>query len=204
MGKPRRLSNVTMKTSTDLPMMQFESAQQWEDWLRENHATSPGVRLQIAKKGSDYNTLTYAEALDVALCYGWIDGQKQALDDNFWLQRFTPRRPRSAWSKVNTEKAAALIAQGRMQPAGLKVIEAAKQDGRWDAAYESQSRAVVPEDFLAALDKNPKAKAFFATLTSVNRYAIFYRIQTAKKPETRRARIEKFIAMLNENQKLYP
>ncbi len=193
-----------MKPASDLPMMLFDSPQKWEDWLKEHHAASPGVRLQIAKKGSGKHSVSYAEALDIALCYGWIDGQKQALDDTFWLQRFTPRRPKSGWSKVNTEKALALIVQGRMQPAGLKEIEAAKQDGRWVAAYDSQGRAVLPEDFQAELDKNPKAKAFFATLNRVNRYAICYRIQTAQKPETRRARIAKFVAMLNENQKIYP
>jgi uncharacterized protein YdeI (YjbR/CyaY-like superfamily) len=193
-----------MKSAPDLPMMLFEAPEQWEAWLKENHAASPGVRLKIAKKGTGQKSVTYAEALDVALCYGWIDGQLQALDASFYLQRFTPRRQRSVWSKVNTEKAAALIAQGRMQPAGLKAIEAAKQDGRWAAAYDSQSRAVVPDDFQAELEKNPKAKAFFATLNGVNRYAICYRIQTARKPETRRARIEKFIAMLNENQTIYP
>ncbi len=193
-----------MKLSPDLPMMLFDSPQQWEDWLKVHHAISPGIRLQIAKKGTGKQSVSYDQALDVALCYGWIDGQKQALDDTYWLQRFTPRRSKSVWSKVNTEKAAALIAQGRMQPAGLKAIEAAKQDGRWEAAYESQGRAVVPDDFQAELDNNPEAKAFFATLNSVNRYAICYRIQTAKKPETRRARIAKFITMLNEKQTIYP
>ncbi len=193
-----------MKSAPDLPMMLFESPQAWEDWLKEHHAESPGIRLKIAKKGTGQRSVTYAEALEVALCYGWIDGQLQALDQTFYLQRFTPRRRHSVWSKINTEKAEALIAQGRMQPAGLKEIEAAKQDGRWAAAYDSQSRAVVPDDFQAELEKNPKAKAFFATLNSVNRYAICYRIQTARKPETRRARIEKFIAMLDDNQKIYP
>lgn len=193
-----------MKISPDVPIMLFESPRHWEDWLKEHHAASAGVRLQIAKKDSGVESVSYAEALDVALCYGWIDGQKQPLDDRFWLQRFTPRRRKSGWSKINTEKATQLIAQGRMQPAGLKEIEAAKQDGRWAAAYESQSRVAVPEDFLAELEKHPEAKAFFATLNKVNRYAICYRIQSAKKPETRRARIEKFITMLNQHEKLYP
>ena len=184
--------------------MLFESPALWEKWLADNHATSSGVRLQIAKKGSDKATVSYAEALDIALCYGWIDGQKGALDDQFWLQKFTPRRPKSVWSKINTKKATDLISQGRMQPAGLKEIEAAKRDGRWAAAYESQSTSQIPDDFKAELDKNPKAKAFFDTLNSVNRYAIYYRIQSAKKAETRRARIEKFIAMLNSHEKLYP
>src|SRR5215831_3331721 len=181
--------------------MLFESPEQWEKWLKQNHSTSSGVRLQIAKKGTKTATVSYAEALDVALCYGWIDGQKGALDDQFWLQKFTPRRPKSVWSKINTEKATALIAQGRMQPAGLKEVEAAKQDGRWDAAYQSQRNVEMPEDFRTELDQNPEAKAFFDTLNSVNRYAIYFRLQSAKKAKTRRARIEKFIAMLNEHKK---
>lgn len=193
-----------MKTSAQAPIMLFESPGQWEKWLIEYHTASSGVRLQIAKKGADTPTVSYAEALDIALCYGWIDGQKGALDDQFWLQKFTPRRPKSDWSKINTQKATELIAQGKMKPAGLKEVETAKQDGRWDAAYESQRSSQMPEDFQEELDKNPKAKAFFGTLNSVNRYAIYYRIQSAKKVETRRARIEKFIAMLNEQKKIYP
>ena len=193
-----------MKTLTEAPIMLFDSAEHWEAWLRENFSTSRGVRLQIAKKGANKPTVSYAEALDVALCYGWIDGQKGALDDQFFLQKFTPRRAKSIWSKINTAKVTQLIAQGRMQPAGHKEVEAAKQDGRWDAAYASQRNTQMPEDFQAELDKNPEAKAFFAILNSTNRYAIYFRIQTAKKAETRRARIEKFIAMLNEHKKLYP
>lgn len=192
-----------MKTSTEQPIMLFESVQHWEAWLKDNHAKSTGVRLQIAKKGAKQPTVSYAEALDVALCYGWIDGQKGALDDQFFLQKFTPRRPKSIWSQVNTQKVTDLIAQGKMQPAGLKEIEAAKQDGRWEAAYASQSNAEVPEDFQVELDKNPEAKAFFATLNKANRYAFVFRIQTAKKAETRKARIEKFIVMLNNHEKLH-
>jgi len=161
------------------------------------------VSLQIAKKGSGATSVSYAEALEVALCYGWIDGQKLPLDGRFWLQRFTPRRPKSVWSRINTRKVEALIAQGKMQPAGLKQVEAAKADGRWAAAYASQRSAAPPDDFLAELDKNPRAKAFFATLNSVNRYAIYYRIQSAKKPETRDARIAKFVAMLADHQTLH-
>jgi len=161
------------------------------------------VSLQIAKKGSGATSVSYAEALEVALCYGWIDGQKLPLDGRFWLQRFTPRRPKSVWSRINTQKAEALIAQGKMQPAGLKQVEAAKADGRWAAAYASQRSAAPPDDFLAELDKNAAAKAFFATLNSVNRYAIYYRIQSAKKPETRDARIAKFVAMLADHQTLH-
>jgi uncharacterized protein YdeI (YjbR/CyaY-like superfamily) len=194
---------IGIKTSAQAPIMLFESPEQWEKWLKEHHGESSGVRLQIAKKGADKQTVSYAEALDIALCYGWIDGQKGALDDQFWLQKFTPRRSKSVWSKVNTKKATELIAQGRMQPAGLKEVEAAKQDGRWDAANESQRNSQMPEDFQVELENNPKAKEFFATLNSANRYAIYYRIQSAKKAETRRARIEKFIAMLNEQKKIY-
>ena len=188
---------------TELPIMLFEGSEQWEEWLRDNHASAAGVWLQIAKKGAGVISVTHEQALDVALCYGWIDGQRQAQDETFFLQKFTPRRPKSVWSKVNTEKVAALIQQGRMQSAGFKEIEAARQDGRWDAAYDSQSRATVPADFQEALDKNPIAKAFFGTLNKINQYAILYRLQTAKRPETRRKRIEQFIAMLNENKKIY-
>jgi uncharacterized protein YdeI (YjbR/CyaY-like superfamily) len=193
-----------MKSSADLPTLLCESAQDWEAWLDAHHATSPGVRLQIAKKASGQKSVSYDEAVEVALCYGWIDGQGKGLNERFWLQKFTPRRPRSMWSKANTERATRLIESGRMQPAGLKAVEAAKADGRWAAAYDSPSRSEVPEDFQAALDKNSEAKAFFATLNKTNRYAIIFRIQTAKKTETRQARIEKFIAMLNEHKKLYP
>src|SRR5260221_14599046 len=155
---------IGMKTSAQAPIMLFESPEQWEKWLKEHHATSSGLRLQIAKKGGDKPTVSYAEALDIALCYGWIDGQKGALDDQFWLQKFTPRRPKSVWSKINTQKATDLIAQGRMKIAGLKEVDAAKQDGRWDAAYESQRNAQMPEDFQVELENNPKAKEFFATI----------------------------------------
>jgi uncharacterized protein YdeI (YjbR/CyaY-like superfamily) len=193
-----------MTKAAEAPIMLFESAQHWEAWLKDNHTKSTGVRLQIAKKGAKQPTVSYAEALDVALCYGWIDGQKGALDDQFFLQKFTPRRAKSIWSKINTEKVTQLISQGRMQPAGLKAIEAAKQDGRWDAAYAGQRDMEMPEDFQAELDKNPEAKAFFATLNSANRYAFVFRVQTAKKAETRKTRIERFIAMLNNHEKLYP
>lgn len=184
-------------------MMLFETAQDFETWLKDNHASASGVRMQISKKGSGTRSVSYAEALDVALCYGWIDGVKNALDEKYFLQTFTPRRARSIWSKINTEKVTKLIEQGRMQPAGLKEIEAAKKDGRWDSAYKSQSNTELPEDFQAELDKNPEAKAFFATLNSANRYAFVFRVQTAKKPETRKARIEKFITMLNNHEKLH-
>jgi uncharacterized protein YdeI (YjbR/CyaY-like superfamily) len=189
--------------STDLPIKPFASKTKWADWLAKQHDKSTGVWLKLAKKDSGIPSVTYEEALDVALCYGWIDGQKKGFNDKYWLQKFTPRGPKSIWSKINTEKAERLIASGEMKPAGLKAIEAAKQDGRWDAAYSSQKNMTVPEDFQAALDKNKKAKTFFATLNSANRYAILWRIQTAKKPETRSKWIQKFVERLEKGEKLY-
>jgi uncharacterized protein YdeI (YjbR/CyaY-like superfamily) len=192
------------KPRQDLPILLFAQPDDWRVWLHENHASSTGVWLRLAKKASALTSQSYAEALDVALCYGWIDGQKNSYDEDSWLQKFTPRGAKSVWSKINREKVAALIASGQMQPSGLRAVELAKQDGRWDAAYDSQSNATVPEDFQAALDASPQAKSFFATLNSVNRYAILFRIQTAKKAETRLKRIEQFIGMLERNEKLYP
>jgi len=189
---------------TDLPTLPFASKKKWADWLAKQHDKSAGVWLKIAKKDSEIPSVTYDEALDVALCYGWIDGQKKAFDDKYWLQKFTPRGPKSIWSKINTEKVERLIASGEMKPAGLKAIELAKQDGRWDAAYASQKNISVPEDFQAALDDNKKAKAFFTTLNSVNRYAILFRIHNVKKPETRVQRIQQFVEMLERNEKIYP
>ena len=193
-----------MTARPDLPILPFASRVSWEAWLAENHETSNGLWLKIAKKGSGVGTVSYTEALDAALCYGWIDGQKGKFDDDHWLQRFTPRRPRSKWSKVNREKAAKLIASGEMKPAGLREVERARADGRWDAAYEAQSEATVPEDLRLKLKKNEKALKTFAGLDSANRYAILYRIQDAKKPETRARRIEEYVAMLTEGKKLYP
>lgn len=188
---------------TDLPIIAFESEAAWEKWLEENHAISPGLWLKIAKKHAGHASVYYPEALNVALCFGWIDGQKGKFDEQFYLQKFTPRRPKSIWSRINCEKVTALIAQGKMREAGLREIERAKADGRWEAAYESQSKIGIPEDFQAALNENPEAKAFFATLNSANRYAILFRITTAKKAETRQKNIEKFIAMLNKGEKLH-
>lgn len=185
-------------------ILPFGSAQLWAAWLAEHHADTPdGLWLKLAKKESGIATVTYAEALDEALCYGWIDGQKDAFDESWWLQRFTPRRSTSRWSKVNTEKALALVAAGRMQPAGLREIEAARADGRWERAYESQSVAQVPPDLQAAFDANPKAAAFFATLSGANRYAVLYRIHEAKRPQTRADRIAKFVAMLERGETLH-
>lgn len=193
-----------MTKAIERPTLLFESKKKWSDWLAKQHDKSAGVWLKLAKKDSGIPSVTYEEALDVALCYGWIDGQKKRFDDHYWLQKFTPRGPRSIWSKINTEKAEKLIASGEMKPAGLKAIEAAKQDGRWEAAYSSQKNMSVPEDFQAALDRNKKATAFFATLSSANRYAILFRIQTAKKAETRARRIQQFLEMLERGEKLYP
>lgn len=188
----------------NLPILPFEQQQDWADWLDQHHAASSGVWLQLAKKASGLPSVLYAEALEVALCYGWIDGQKKSYDDTWWLQKFTRRGPKSIWSKINREKAQQLIASGHMKPAGLKAVEAARQDGRWEAAYDSPAGATVPSDFQAELDKNAAAKAFFATLNSQNRYAILHRIQTAKKAETRTRRIQQFIEMLAKQEKLYP
>ena len=190
--------------SDPLPVMTFESTDAWDAWLAAHHADSPGLWLKIAKKGAAGRTISYSQALDVALCHGWIDGQKGRHDDEFWLQRFTPRKPASKWSKINTERAEALIASGRMRPAGLREVERAQADGRWEQAYESQSRVTVPEDLARALAANERARAFFATLDSANRYAILYRIGTAKKPETRARRIDTYVAMLSEHKKIHP
>jgi len=187
----------------DYSVLPFESKNKWADWLAEQHEKSAGVWLKLAKKDSGIPSVTYDEALDVALCYGWIDGQKKGFDDKYWLQKFTPRGPKSIWSKINTEKAERLIASGEMKPTGLKAIEAAKQDGRWAAAYSSQKNISVPDDFQAALDKNKKAKVFFVTLNSANRYAILFRIQMAKKAETRAKRIQQFIEMLERGEKIH-
>jgi len=192
-----------MESKQGLPIVQLASAQEWEAWLEEQHETAKGLWLKIAKKAAGIETVSYPEALEVALCYGWIDGQKGSYDKRFWLQRFTPRGPRSKWSQINRDKVEELVAQGRMKPAGLATVEQARADGRWDAAYEPQSRATVPDDLQRALDENPKAKAFFETLNGVNRYAILYRIRDAKRPETRARNIEKFVAMLARGEKLY-
>jgi uncharacterized protein YdeI (YjbR/CyaY-like superfamily) len=176
----------------------------WIAWLDANHTTSTGLWLRLAKKGSPIQSVSYAEALEAALCYGWIDAQKKGESEQAWLQRFTPRRPKSIWSKVNREKAGALIQAGRMQPAGLEQVACAKKDGRWDAAYDSPGNAEVPDDLQSALDRNARAKAFFDTLDRANRYAILWRIQTVKKPETRLRRIRQFVEMLERHEKVHP
>lgn len=193
-----------LETKGGLPVIPFASRGAWEAWLEEHHVASEGLWLKISKKSSGIESVSYAEALEATLCYGWIDGQRDSFDGEYFLQRFTPRRPRSKWSKVNVGKVTKLIEEGRMMPAGLREVERAKADGRWEAAYESQSTATVPEDLQRKLDENPEAAAFFATLKSANRYAILYRIQDAKRPETRARRIEKVVVLLNERKKPYP
>lgn len=191
-----------MPTSTKLPILPFETKKKFADWLAKNHDKSAGVWLKIAKKATGIPTVTYAEALDVALCYGWIDGQRNGFDEIYFFQKFTPRRPKSIWSKINVGHVERLIASGEMKPAGLKAVEAAKQDGRWDAAYSSQKNVSVPEDFQSALNKNKQAKAFFETLTASRRYSFLFSITTAKRSETREKRIRQFVEMLAKGETL--
>jgi uncharacterized protein YdeI (YjbR/CyaY-like superfamily) len=184
--------------------IRFASADDWERWLEENHRASDGVWIEIAKKGTGIDSVRYPEVLDVALCFGWIDGRREALDERYFRQRFTPRRPRSRWSRINRDKAERLIEEGRMRPAGLAEVERARADGRWDAAYEGQRTATVPEDLRRELDARPQARELFEKLSSQNRYAILYRLQDAKRPETRARRLEKFVAMLEAGETIYP
>ncbi len=190
-------------TKSELPILPFASQSKWADWLAKQYDKSAGVWLKLAKKDSGISSVTLAEALDIALCYGWIDGQRLSFDEKYYLQKYTPRRPKSIWSKINVEKVEHLIASGQMKPAGLKAIEAAKADGRWAQAYDSQKNISVPEDFQAALKKNKKASSFFATLKSGERYSFLFRIHTAKKAETREKRIQQFIEMLEKNEKFH-
>jgi uncharacterized protein YdeI (YjbR/CyaY-like superfamily) len=192
-----------MKIMT-LEIKSFPSAPEFWDWLASHHGQTDGIWLCFFKKTSGEASLTHSEALDEALCYGWIDGQAKAYDERSWLQRFSPRRPASSWSKINTQHAERLIRVGRMTPAGLKQVEAAKADGRWNAAYDSPRNASMPEDFLKALHKNKKAKGFFTTLNKANIYSITYRLQTAKKPETRQKRLKMILGMLSRGEKFHP
>jgi uncharacterized protein YdeI (YjbR/CyaY-like superfamily) len=200
------MRSVAKKKATpmEMPVVSFAETEEWSAWLASRHHSSIGVWIKIAKKASGQASITYAEALDVALAWGWIDGQKGKFDEAWWLQKFTPRGSRSVWSKINCEKAVALIAAGKMMPSGLAEVERAKKDGRWDRAYESQSRASLPEDLEMALARNPRAKKFFATLDSRNRYAVLFRVQHAKKAETRARRIAQFVEMLARGEKLHP
>ncbi|MDR3627351.1 MAG: YdeI/OmpD-associated family protein [Ignavibacteriaceae bacterium] len=186
------------------PVISFESAKEFERWLEQKHLKYEEIWLRIFKKDSGKNSVTYPEALDEALCYGWIDGQKDKYDDTSWLQKFTPRRPGSKWSERNTQNAERLIKSGKMKPSGMKEIEAAKSDGRWNTAYSPQSTAAVPEDFLMELKKNKKAETFFNTLNKTNIYSITYRLQTAKKTETRQKRIKLILEMLSNGKKFHP
>ncbi len=197
-------ANRTQAGAADQPVLLFQQQKDWERWLRRNHDSSPGVWLRLGKKNSAVISVSYQEALEIALSYGWIDGQKRSKDESCWLQRFVPRGRRSIWSRINREKAEALIRNGKMRPPGLAAVDLAKQDGRWQAAYDSPSRATVPADLKRALDQHPKAKAFFATLDRKNRYAILFRIQTVKKPETRTRRVQHFIDMLNRGETVHP
>jgi uncharacterized protein YdeI (YjbR/CyaY-like superfamily) len=188
----------------DEEIIVFPSVAALQAWFADHHASSSGIWLKIKKKVRGVASPDYAGALEVALCYGWIDGQKKTCDDESWLQRFTPRTPRSKWSKINRDRATALIEQGLMRPAGLAEVERAKADGRWDAAYAGSRTATVPDDLAKALDADPAAAAFFATLDSRNRYAVLHRVQDAKKAETRARRIERYVAMLAGHKKIYP
>ena len=187
----------------DLPLLEFPDREAWAGWLAAHCESSQGVWLKLARKDGGGRSVTYAEALDVALCHGWIDGQKGAVDERHWRQRFTPRGPRSRWSKRNRGRAEALIASGAMAPAGLREVEAARADGRWEAAYDSPATAEVPADLQAALDADPAARDFFAGLDRANRYAILYRLQEARRPETRARRLEKYVAMLHEGRRIH-
>jgi uncharacterized protein YdeI (YjbR/CyaY-like superfamily) len=192
------------KTSSPGDDLRFFATQRaWQRWLGKNHTRCAGLWLRLAKKGSATQSVTYAEALEIALCYGWIDGQKRGESEHAWLQRFLPRSAKSIWSKINRQKATALIASGKMKAAGLAAVEAAKKDGRWKAAYDSPSGAKVPDDFQAALTASPRAHEFFASLDRANRYAILFRIQTVKKPETRARKIQEFVKMLESYQRIH-
>jgi uncharacterized protein YdeI (YjbR/CyaY-like superfamily) len=186
------------------PQIAFASAATWHEWLEAEHDRATGVWLRIAKKGAAEPTISYADALDGALCFGWIDAQTRSLDESYWLKRFTPRRPGSKWSKINTEKAEALLAAGRMQPAGLREVDSARADGRWAAAYAGQRTIEVPDDLRLALAANPGAAAFFATISSINRYAILYRLTTVKRAETRARKIAQYVQMLAEHKTIHP
>jgi uncharacterized protein YdeI (YjbR/CyaY-like superfamily) len=193
----------TAKSGTGGPIRLFETQAAWAEWLERNHRKSSGLWLRLAKKGAGLRSVTYGEALELALCYGWIDGQKRGESENAWLQRFLPRSAKSIWSKINREKAGALIASGRMKVAGLEAVEAARKDGRWDAAYDSPKGATVPEDFQAALVASPRAFEFFQVLDGANRYAVLFRIQTVKKAETRARKIREFIEILERHERIH-
>ncbi|MCU1508679.1 MAG: hypothetical protein JWQ12_944 [Glaciihabitans sp.] len=195
---------ASLRRMVDREILYCASVAEWAEWMLANATSSPGVRLAIARKGREKQSVTRAEALDIALRHGWIDGQSGSLDEDYWLQSFGPRRSRSTWSQINRDSALALIESGQMQPAGLAEVERAKADGRWDAAYAPSSSATVPDDLAAALAANPTAQAFFGTLSSQNRYAVLFRIGTVKRAETRARKITEFVAMLERGETIYP
>ena len=192
-----------MPGADDLQSIPLASDAEWERWLDENHASVDGVWIKMAKKGTGIDSVRYPEVLDTALCFGWIDAKRLALDEQYFLQRFVPRRPRSNWSRINVEKIERLTAEGRMRPAGFAEVERAKADGRWAAAYDRQRFNTVPEDLQTELDARPEAKAFFEGLNSQNRYTILYQLQDAKRPETRARRLAKFVATLEAGERIY-
>lgn len=192
-----------MESKANMPFIAFQSAKEWRTWLSKNAQDSNGVWLKIFKKDSKETTITYAEALEEALCYGWIDGQKKPLDKQAWLQKFCPRGPKSIWSKVNIAFIETLVKAGKMKPEGLKAVASAKADGRWDAAYDPPSKMTVPDDFIKELSKNKKALEFYETLNKANLFSIAFRLQTAKKPETRQKRVEAILDMLSKGQKFH-
>lgn len=193
-----------MAPDDGLPTLFFAGEADWERWLEEHHDTTRGVWVKMAKQASGLESVRYPEVLDTALCFGWIDGRREALDERHFLQRFTPRRARSPWSRINREKIERMIAEGRVRPAGTREIERAQADGRWERAYDGQKRMVVPEDLQRELDARPQAQKFFATLSSQNRYAILYRLHEAKREETRARRLAKFVAMLEAGETIHP
>lgn len=200
----RQRASQAEPTVKDLPVLSFATSRAWSEWLATHYASSRGVWLKIAKKGSGSASVTYAEALEGALAWGWIDGQKGTFDDVWWLQRFSPRTAKSPWSKINRAKAERLIAAGTMEPPGLAEVERAKRDGRWERAYDGARSSSVPADLAAAFACNARARAFFETLDGANRYAILYRVQTAKKPETRAERIARFVALCARHEMIHP
>ena len=201
--KPKTPKQPRRAAAGDIRVRAFKDAAAWELWLAKNQTATDGLWMRIAKKASGLKSITYPEAVESALCYGWIDGQKKPESESTWLQRFVPRRSRSIWSKINREKALGLIASGKMKPAGLKEVERAKHDGRWDAAYDSPKNAPIHPDFQKALDENPRAKAFFKTVNAANRYAIIWRLQTARNAEDRAKRVRSFIEMLEKGETLH-
>jgi uncharacterized protein YdeI (YjbR/CyaY-like superfamily) len=199
----KKAKTKTKSGNASGPVRSFATQAAWAAWLGKNHRSSEGLWLRLAKKESALRSITYAEALEVALCYGWIDGQKRGESEEAWLQRFLARSPNSVWSRINRDKASALIASGRMKIAGLEAVEAAKMAGRWDSAYDSPKAAKVPEDLKVALDASPRAREFFQSLDAANRYAVLFRIQTVKKMETRARKIREFIEMLERGEKIH-